>query len=349
MACFAVGFNPAAICEPEQPSMCSNQRSQATFLAPSHLMHNPWMFPRPLPAWPATLACIALFFGQTALAAEPPAIQAVATFSILGDLVRQVGANRVQVNVLVGPGGDTHVFQPKPTDAKTVAAAHVVFANGLGFEGWITRLLKAANHQQKPVIVSQGIKPEKMAGDGHGHHHHATDPHAWQNPLHTAVYVQNIANGLCEADQTGCNGYRQRAADYIIQLKRLHTDNLAAWAGIAPAQRKVITHHDAFGYYAQAYGVQFLSPQGMSTDSEASARAVAKLIRQVKQEKVRALFLENVSDPRMVEQIARETGVKPAGALFSDSLSPAGGPATTYIDMMRHNTRVLTQAVRSEK
>jgi len=294
------------------------------------------------------MACVALALSLPSHAAEPPPIQAVATFSILGDLVRQVGGERVQVNVLVGPGGDAHVFQPKPTDAKTVAAAQVVFANGLGFEGWITRLLKAANHRQKPVIVSEGIRPQKTADDGHGHSHSAADPHAWQNPSHTAVYVQNIAKGLCEADAAGCSSYRQRASAYAVQLEQLHASNLAAWARIAPAQRKVITHHDAFGYYAQAYGVQFLSPQGMSTDSEASAQAVVKLIRQVKQEKVRALFLENVSDPRLVEQIARETGVKPAGELFSDSLSSTGGPAATYIDMMRHNTHMLTRAMGTE-
>jgi len=292
------------------------------------------------------MACASLAQSLPSHAAEPPALKAVATFSILGDLVRQVGGERVQVDVLVGPGGDAHVFQPKPTDAKTVAAAQVVFANGLGFEGWITRLLKAANHRQPPVIVSQGVKPQKTADDGHSHS--AADPHAWQNPNHTALYVQNIAKSLCDADAAGCGHYRQRAAAYTLQLNQLHADNVAAWARIPQAQRKVITHHDAFGYYANAYGVQFLSPQGMSTDSEASAKTLAKLIRQIKREKVRALFLENVSDPRLVEQIARETGVKPAGELFSDSLSPLGGPAANYLEMMRHNTRTLTEAMQEK-
>jgi zinc/manganese transport system substrate-binding protein len=284
----------------------------------------------------------------SAQAADAPAVKAVATFSILGDLVRQVGGERVQVSVLVAPGGDAHVFQPKPTDAKTVGAAQVVFANGLGFEGWMGRLLKSANQKKAPVIVSEGIQPQKGEAEEHGHGghaHEATDPHAWQSVPNAVVYVGNIAKGLCSVDAAGCDGYQKRAADYSAQLQKLHADNQAAWAAIPQAQRKVITHHDAFGYYATAYGVQFLSPQGVSTESEASAKAVAKLIRQIKQEKVRALFVENVSDPRLIAQIARETGIKPAGELFSDSLSPAGGPATTYVDMMRHNTRQLTQAI----
>lgn len=307
----------------------------------------------PLAVLGCALSTLTTFTALPAHAADAPAVKAVATFSILGDLVRQVGGERVLVDVLVAPGGDAHVFQPKPTDAKTVGAAQVVFANGLGFEGWMGRLLKSANQKKAPVIVSEGIKPQKGEDDEHGHGqkhgggpaHEATDPHAWQSVPNAVVYVGNIAKGLCSVDAAGCDGYQKRAADYSAQLQKLHADNQAAWAAIPQAQRKVITHHDAFGYYATAYGVQFLSPQGVSTESEASAKAVAKLIRQIKQEKVRALFVENVSDPRLIAQIARETGIQPAGELFSDSLSPAGGPASTYLDMMRHNTRVLTQAI----
>jgi zinc/manganese transport system substrate-binding protein len=284
----------------------------------------------------------------SAHATEPPVLTAVATFSILGDLVRQVGGSRVQVEVLVGPGGDAHVFQPKPTDAKTVSAAQVVFANGLGFEGWVARLLKSANQKKAPVVVSEGVQPQKgEAKRGHAHQHggETPDPHAWQSVPNAMVYVKNITRGLCDVDAAGCDSYRKRAADYTAQLQKLHADNLAAWLAIPRSQRKVITHHDAFGYYAQAYGVQFLSPQGVSTESEASARAVAQLIRQIQREKVRALFVETVSDPRLVEQISRETGIRPAGELYSDSLSPPQGPAGTYLDMMRHNTRALTEAI----
>jgi len=263
-----------------------------------------------------------------------------------------VGGDRVKVDVLVGPGADAHVFQPKPAQAKTVAQAKVVFVNGLGFEGWLPRLLKSANVKTKPVIVSAGITPldsqeaEPTGKHGHGHDHHdEQDPHAWQSVANTVQYVSNIAQGLCAADAAGCDSYRKNAAAYTAQLNKLDSDIQSAWAAIPPAQRKVITSHDAFGYYASAYGVKFLAPQGVSTDSEASAKGVSKLIRQIRAENIRALFVETISNPRLIEQIGRETGVKPAGELYSDSLSATGGPAATYLDMMRHNTRLLTGAI----
>lgn len=280
-------------------------------------------------------------------------VKAVASFSILGDLVRQVGGERVQVDVLVGPGADAHVFQPSPSHAKQVAQAQVVFANGLGFEGWMQRLLKTAGYKGQAVVVSQGIQPIQAEEDGHdhkaekhGHHDHGeADPHAWQSVPNVITYVAHIAKGLCAADAAGCDSYRKNAAAYTGQLQALDTEIRAAWAAIPAAQRKLITSHDAFGYYAQSYGVQFLAPQGVSTNSEASARGVAQLVRQIKKEKIKALFVESISDPRLIEQIGRETGVKPAGALFSDSLSDASGPASTYVALMRANTQTMTRAV----
>lgn len=299
----------------------------------------------------ATLAALALSLCALSPAtwAQAP-IQAVASFSILGDLVRQVGGDRVSVNVLVGPGSDAHVFQPTPTQARQVSQAQVVFSNGLGFEGWMSRLLKTANYRGQQVVVSQGIKPLKDAGHGHGHDHGhgAPDPHAWQNVSNTVVYVNNIAQGLCAADAAGCNTYKANAATYSAELKALDADIRAQWAAIPAAQRKVITSHDAFGYYAQAYGVKFLAAQGVSTESEASAKGVAQLVRQIKKENIKALFVESISDPRLIAQIGRETGVKPAGELFSDSLSDAQGPAPTYVAMMRANTAALTQAIKEQ-
>lgn len=313
------------------------------------MIHQPLFYRFPL----ATLAAAsALMLGSLATAqAATPAIQVVASFSILGDLVSQVGGDRVKVDVLVGPGADAHVFQPKPAQAKTVAQANVVFVNGLGFEGWLPRLLKSANVKAKPVVVSAGITPltakqEPADKHGHGHSHHDDqDPHAWQSVANAVVYVNNIAQGLCSADAAGCDSYRKNAAAYTAQLNKLDSDIQTAWAAIAPAQRKVITSHDAFGYYASAYGVKFLAPQGVSTDSEASAKGVSRLIKQIREENIRALFVETISNPRLIEQIGRETGVKPAGELFSDSLSAPKGPASTYLDMMRHNTRLLTGAI----
>lgn len=285
-------------------------------------------------------------------------VKAVASFSILGDLVRQVGGERVSVDVLVGPGADAHVFQPSPSHARQVGQAQVVFANGLGFEGWMQRLLETAGYKGKPVVVSQGIKPLHAEEDEHGHEDHKDekpghdhghgdiDPHAWQSVPNVITYVANITKGLCAADAAGCDGYKKNAAAYTQQLKALDTEITAAWGSIPAAQRKLITSHDAFGYYARAYGVKFLAPQGVSTESEASAKGVAQLVRQIRKEKIKALFVESISDPRLIEQIGRETGVKPTGALFSDSLSDASGPATSYVAMMQANTRAMTQAIK---
>ena len=307
------------------------------------------------------LALVALFaLAFTALSAQAQApVQAVASFSILGDLVRQVGGDRVRVNVLVGPGSDAHVFQPTPAQARQVGQAQVVFSNGLGFEGWMSRLLMTAGYKGQQVVVSRGILPIREGGhhddkgDHKGHKHtlqddDETDPHAWQSVGNAKVFVKNIAQGLCRADPTGCDGYDRNAKAYVARLDALDSEIRAAWAPIPAAQRKVITSHDAFGYYARDFSVKFLAPQGVSTESEASAKGVARLVRQIKHEQIKALFVENISDPRLIAQIGRETGVKPSGELFSDSLSAADGAAPTYIDMMRFNTRVLTTAVRGQ-
>jgi zinc/manganese transport system substrate-binding protein len=289
-------------------------------------------------------------------------IRAVASFSILGDMVQKVGGDRVVVEVLVGPGGDAHVFQPKPSQAKLIGQAQIVFSNGLGFEGWMSRLLNTAKYKGRHMVVSEGVKPIEAEGGheqdrtnhkdhgkkGHGHDHGEIDPHAWQSVPNAMAYVGNIAKGLCEADAAGCDNYKRNAAAYSSELKALDTDIRALWAAIPAAQRRVITSHDAFGYYAKEYGVSFLAPQGVSTDSEASAKGVAQLVRQIKKEQIKALFVENISDPRLIAQIGRETGVKPAGELFSDALSDGKGPASSYVAMMRTNTAVLARAIRGD-
>jgi len=278
-------------------------------------------------------------------------LSAVASFSILGDLVQRVGGDRVAVDVLVGPGSDAHVFQPKPSQARRVAQA------------WMSRLLNTVSYQGRHVVVSTGIQP-LASGQKHAHGHqkhqghqdhgkkgHAqtpgnTDPHAWQSVPNAMVYVGNIAQGLCQADPAGCDHYQRNAAAYRVELQALDADIRALWAAVPTQQRKVITSHDAFGYYAQEYGVTFLAPQGVSTESEASAKGVAQLVRQIRQENIKALFVENISNPRLIAQIGQETGVQPAGELFSDALSNAQGPAANYLSMMRANTQALTTAVR---
>lgn len=288
---------------------------------------------------------------QAPAAADAP-LPVVASFSILGDVVAQVGGPRIALQVLVGPGSDAHVHQPTPAQARAVSAARVVFSHGMGFEGWMPRFLRSSGFKGLHGVVSEGLKPlaqPKAAGSGHAQPHahaHDIDPHTWQAVPNVLHITARVLAGLCAADAAGCAGYRERAAAYTQRLQALDTEIRQAWAAVPAAQRKLITSHDAFGHYAAAYGVQFLAPLGISTEAEASARGVAQLVRQIKAEGIRALFVENIADPRLVEQLGRETGLKPAGALYSDALSPPDGPAASYEAMMRHNTRLMVQALR---
>jgi zinc/manganese transport system substrate-binding protein len=296
--------------------------------------------------------------GAPAFAQNAP-VPVVATFSILGDLVREVGGDRVAVSTLVGPDGDGHVYSPTPSDARRLSEARIVVANGLGFEGWISRLVRSSGTKATVVEASSGIKP--LAGDddhadhghkkaGHGkaeHSHGSVDPHAWQSVPNVKTYVANIRAALIAADPAGQAAYEANATAYLAKLDALDAQIRAAIANLPPERRKVITTHDAFAYFEAAYGLDFIAPQGVSTEAEASAKDVARIIRQMKKEKIGAVFLENVSDPRLTQQIARETGARIGGKLYSDALSPADGPAGTYIEMMRHNIRVLTEALSS--
>jgi len=294
------------------------------------------------------LGALGLVFGVGVAAAQP--LPVVASFSILGDVVAQVGGDRVAVQVLVGPGSDAHVLQPTPAQARQVAQARLVVSHGLGFEGWMPRLLRAAGFKGRELRVAEGgAAPLKAAPaqGGHGHHHHhGIDPHTWQDVSRVLQWLPRIAQALCEADAAGCDGHRQRAEAYGARLRSLDADIRAQWATVPAADRKLITSHEAFGYYAAAYGVRFLAPQGLSTEAEASARGVAQLVRQIRAEGIRALFVETIADPRLIEQIGRETGLKPAGRLYSDSLSPPDGAAPSYEALMRHNTRLMVEALR---
>jgi zinc/manganese transport system substrate-binding protein len=298
-----------------------------------------------------TRRCILLMAGLAGpLLATPATAQhktkAVATFSLLGDLVQNVGGDRVEVATLVGPNGDAHVYSPTPADAKKLKDAQVVFVNGLGFEGWIARLVKASGTKAPSVVASRGIKPRKME-DEHRHGHLVTDPHAWQSVANAKVYVTNIRDGLITADPAGRSVYQANAKSYLAKLDALGQEVKETIARIPPDRRKIITTHDSFGYFGDAYGMEFISPAGVSTDAEPSAQDVAKIIAQVKKQKIPAVFMENITDPRMMQQIARETGAKIGGTLYSDALSEPGGPAGTYIDMMRNNIREFSKALTS--
>lgn len=278
-------------------------------------------------------------------AAAQDKVKALATFSILGDLVRNVGGERVEVAMLVGPNSDAHVYSPSPADAKKIADAKLVVMNGLGFEGWMSRLVKASGSKAPVVVVSKGVQPRKAPG-GHGHgHDHGSDPHAWQSVANVKVYVANIRDALFAADPAGKAAYETNASSYLDKLDALDKEIKDAVAKVPPDRRKIITTHDAFGYFAQAYGVQFIAPHGVSTEAQAAAKDIAKIITQIKRQKIPAVFLENVTDPRLIKQIADETGAKIGGTLYSDALTDEKGPAPTYIDLMRHNIRTLSSAL----
>jgi zinc/manganese transport system substrate-binding protein len=281
------------------------------------------------------LACVALIVTALPVRAEP--LKVVTSFSILGDLVRNVGGNSIEVTTLVGPDSDAHVYSPTPADAKKIADAKLIIVNGLGFEGWLPRLVQASGGKVKIVTATDGIAPLRLGNDA--------DPHAWQSVGNAKVYVANIRTALSAADPANAERYRANAEAYLAKLDALDREVRDAMAKLPPARRKVISTHNAFGYFAAAYGIEFIAPLGVSTESEPSARDIAKIITQVKQAKIPAVFLENVTDPRLMQRISAETGARVGGTLYSDGLTGEKGDAPTYIDMVRHNIKALTRAL----
>lgn len=282
-------------------------------------------------------------------AAQPPEkLKVVATFSILGDLVRNVGGERVEVTTLVGPNGDAHVYAPTPADGRRLTEARIVFTNGLKFEGWIDRLVRSSGTKAAKIEAAKGARLIEGDDDHHGHGHgHGIDPHAWQDIGNAKIYVANIRDALIAADAEGKAAYESNAAAYLAKLDALEGEVKDLVAGIPQERRRIITSHDAFRYLGDAYGIAFVSPQGVSTEAEASAKDVARIIQQIKREKITAVFVENVSDARLMERIAKETGAKIGERVYSDALSEPDGPAGTYIGMMRHNIRAFSAALSS--
>lgn len=293
------------------------------------------------------IAVLALCLSRGAAAAEK--LKAVATFSILADIVQSIGGDRVDVLSLVGPDGDAHVYEPTPSDARALAGAKVIFVNGLGFEGWIDRLITASGTKAQVVVASKGVKVRRLAhvhGHSNGHHHQSSiDPHAWQNLENGVIYAQNAAEALAQADPVNAAFYRSNARGYSASLVLLHAATVAKFKALPKARRKVVTSHDAFGYFADAYGLKFFAPEGISTEEEPSAADVAKLINQIKTSRITAIFVENMSDRRLIDQIARETGAKAGGTLYADALSGKDGPASSYVRMFEHNSRQLLNAL----
>jgi zinc/manganese transport system substrate-binding protein len=325
---------------------------------------------------------IALSLGLSTGAHAADKVKAVASFSILGDMVKHVGGDRVEVTTLVGPNGDAHVYEPTPADARNLAASNILFVNGLGFEGWMDRLEKSSGFEGPVVVASKGAPTRTMIeseghhhgeehakdedhdhdapakGEEHGHEEHAkgeehddeeevTDPHAWQSLANGKIYVANIRDGLIAVDPEGKAVYEANAANYLDTIAKEEEAVKQTIAKLPPERRRIITSHDAFGYFGAAYGIEIIAPEGVSTESEASAKDVAEIIRQIKAKKIPAVFIENITDHRLIDQIARETGAKVGGTLYSDALSGPDGPAPTYLDMFRHNVATLSQALSS--
>ncbi|MBN9052283.1 MAG: metal ABC transporter substrate-binding protein [Rhizobiales bacterium] len=310
-----------------------------------------------------TISLLPLAMG-TAFAQDKP-LKVVASFSIIADFAKNVGGDRVELTTLVGPDGDAHVYEPKPADVVAVGSADVMLVNGLGFEGFLDRLVEASSTTATIVTLTEGATLLALAsGDEHGHAEAekarseaeepedgetgglaAFDPHAWQSVPNAQIYVKNIVAAFCKADEAGCDTYKANGTAYEAKLVALDKQVRDAIAAIPQDKRTIITSHDAFGYFADQYKISLLAPEGVSTDAEASAADVAKLVDQIRQDKASAIFMENITDPRLSEQLARETGLAIGGSLYSDALSAQDGPAATYIDLMKHNITTISSAI----
>ena len=283
----------------------------------------------------------ALLAAFPAFAAEP--IEVVTTFSILGDITQRVGGDRIKVHTLVGPNADAHVYQPTPADAKAIAEARLVVVNGLGFEGWLERLIKSSGYRGKVATATNGIRAlQRSAHD----HHDNVDPHAWQDLSNALIYVDNIGKALGEIDPSGKTSYQANVEKYRQEIGALDTELRKTINSIPKSRRKVVTTHDAFGYLARAYGLDFIAPVGINTDAEPSAADIGRIIKQIRRDKIPAVFVESISDSRLLERIRQESGAKIGGTLYSDALSKDDGPVVTYLDMMRHNANTLVEALK---
>ncbi|WP_315726403.1 MULTISPECIES: metal ABC transporter substrate-binding protein [unclassified Bradyrhizobium] len=283
------------------------------------------------------LSVVGLILALVTPASAQTRLNVITSFSILADFVRQVGGDKVSVVSLVGPDSDVHVYTPTPHDAKEVGAAKLLIVNGFGLEGWLPRLQQASGSKAPIIVATTGITPRKRGSDA--------DPHAWQSVGNAKVYVTNIRDALVAADPADAETFKANAARYLGELDALDREVRAEADKIPAERRKVISTHDAFGYFADAYGIAFIAPLGVSTETEPSARDVAEIIRQVKKAGIPAVFLENFNDDRLVGRIAAETGAKIGGTLYSDALSDEKGPVPTYIALVRHNIRALTSAL----
>lgn len=342
----------------------------------------------------------ALLAGAAALLTLPAAqaderVQVLASFSVLADMVEQIGGDHVEVTALVGADSDAHVFTPRPTDARALAEADLVVLNGLQFEGWMSRLVAASDYAGPTVVATDGIERaldeaahadeaehdhddgdhdhdhddhgheahdhdehgheeasheehghEESGHAGHAHAHEGMNPHTWLDLGLGELYVDNIRDGLIAVDPAHEADYRERAADYQARIDALDAE-IHALMGELPEHTAVITGHQSFNHFSRAYGVEFLSPVGLSTEAEPSAARMAELIGVIRNHGVQALFQENMTSPAIIEQLAEETGLPIAGTLYSGALA-AEGEASTWLGMVRHDAWLLHDALAAE-
>lgn len=297
-------------------------------------------------AWMGSALVACMLMTGPALAQDKPV--AVATFSILADLTQRVAGEHAQVLTLVGPNGDAHVFEPGPRESAELANAELLIANGLGFEPWLHRLEDASEFKGKVIVASDGVTPlaaeEEHEGEEHeeeGRHHEGVDPHAFQDLANAQIYVANIAKGLSEVAPGHAADFKANADKLIAEIAALDQQLKADFAAIPQERRRVLTSHDAFHYFGRAYGIDFVSVQGLSTEAEPTPNDLVKVVRQARDGHLSAIFLENMSDPRLAEIVAEESGVRMGGALYADALSEPDGPAPDYLSLVRHNAQQL--------
>lgn len=295
-------------------------------------------------------ACLGLAVSVPVQAQAPAKpLEVVVSFSILADLTQQVAKERAHVVALVGANSDAHVYRATPADAKALKEAGLIITNGLGFEGFMPRLIKSSGSKAAVVVASNGVRTIE-AGDDHsakgGHSHSKIDPHAWQSIEAAKTYITNIRDGLSKADPTGAEIYAKNATAYLAELTALKAELDRMFGTIPPSKRIIVTSHDALAYFGRENLFTLEAVQGVSTDNEPSAKDVARIIRIAREKKARAIFVENMTNPKIAAEIARESGAKVGGTLFSDALSDEKGPAPTYIAMMRHNAKMLVEALR---
>lgn len=272
----------------------------------------------------------------------------VVSFSVLKDFVENIGGKAVKVTSLVGPNSDAHIYEPTPESAQLIAEADLVVMNGLGFEGWMPRLLESTQTKSKRVIASQNVKARTFSLEEDASSS-ALDPHAWHDVKNAMIYIDNIEKALIELIPEEAALIQKNAVHYRQQLKNLETWIYKELASVPLHQRTVITAHDAFGYLSEAYQIRFLAPQGLSTESEPSAQEVVNLIKEIKKHKIGVVFIENITNERLIRHIAEETGAQIGGMLYSDALSEKDQPAATYIDMMKINIELLKAGMLKNK